>query len=575
MKPSAYSYIRFSSPEQAKGDSLRRQSAGASKWADKNGYQIVEVLEDRGISAFRGKNTTKGRLGEFLALVKAKKIYPGSALVIESLDRFSRQQVSEVLPDFLNIINAGIRIVTLMDGREYTKDSLDKDTYDLFGSLSIMARAHEESQRKGERVAEAWEEKRRKARDKNSEKLTDRVPAWLDAKRDDAGRRWFEPNGHIGIVKRIFEETANGYGRRMIAKRLNAEERWSFKSKKPWQPSSIAKILTGRAVLGEYQPHKRNRKGKRLPDGPVIQGYYPCVIDEDLWQRANAAMRRRRTDAAGRPHAEAANLIRSIARCTCGARMMFVNKGKPPRGGRYFLCSNAARSGGCTLTRLWKNELVERSLFRRLDKAVLEQTVVGGAEPTRQSSRDYDLLIQDLVRKQKRVVDFLADSKDHEDDPVFDSKIKTLRAEIAAAERDRDLAAKAELSRANLPETRSSWAEARAFARRLDSASDEERVNLRRLIIQRIRTVFVEVRFSSHSIAVVVELPGKPTEMPVGPMTWIRTIESKIDEKTQRYFICDKIYTDDPEHAVRMGREPYTPGAGSFLYPMDRLPEAG
>jgi DNA invertase Pin-like site-specific DNA recombinase len=29
MKPKAYSYIRFSTPEQEKGDSLRRQMEGA------------------------------------------------------------------------------------------------------------------------------------------------------------------------------------------------------------------------------------------------------------------------------------------------------------------------------------------------------------------------------------------------------------------------------------------------------------------------------------------------------------------------------------------------------------------
>jgi DNA invertase Pin-like site-specific DNA recombinase len=398
MKPAAYSYIRFSSPEQAKGDSFRRQSKRAADWAQKNGYQIVDVLADLGVSAYRGKNTAHGRLGDFLALVKAQKIAVGSVLIVESLDRFSREEVRKVLPDFLNIINAGIGVVTLMDNRKFTQDSLDKDTYELFGSLSVMARAHEESQRKGERVAEAWAEKRRSAQANKSEKLTDRVPAWLDVERDQQGRRVFVPNeNRVATVKRIFEETANGNGRRMIVKRLNGEGDRSFKSKKAWQTSSIAKIVTGRAVLGEYQPHRRNGKGKRMPDGPAIEGYYPSVIDKDLWERANAAMRRRRTGAAGRPHAEAANLIPSMARCVCGARMTFANKGKPPRGGRYYLCSNAARRADCAMTRLWRCDLVERALLYRLDKGVLEQTLVGSTEPTGRSAKDYDLLIQDLT----------------------------------------------------------------------------------------------------------------------------------------------------------------------------------
>jgi hypothetical protein len=35
--PVAYSYIRFSSPEQAKGDSVRRQAELRDAWLERNG----------------------------------------------------------------------------------------------------------------------------------------------------------------------------------------------------------------------------------------------------------------------------------------------------------------------------------------------------------------------------------------------------------------------------------------------------------------------------------------------------------------------------------------------------------
>jgi hypothetical protein len=38
--PTAYSYIRFSSPEQAKGDSLRRQTEAALAWCEGNGASL-------------------------------------------------------------------------------------------------------------------------------------------------------------------------------------------------------------------------------------------------------------------------------------------------------------------------------------------------------------------------------------------------------------------------------------------------------------------------------------------------------------------------------------------------------
>jgi DNA invertase Pin-like site-specific DNA recombinase len=67
-------------------------------------------LADLGVSAYRGKNIKEGRLGAFLEMIKDKKIEEGSVLIVESLDRFSRSQVRQVLPDFLNVINSGILV---------------------------------------------------------------------------------------------------------------------------------------------------------------------------------------------------------------------------------------------------------------------------------------------------------------------------------------------------------------------------------------------------------------------------------------------------------------------------------
>ncbi len=72
MKPKCYSYSRFSSPEQKKGDSLRRQNEYAEKWAQKNGFELDDTLrmQDEGLSAFRGAHITRGALGQYLDLVE-------------------------------------------------------------------------------------------------------------------------------------------------------------------------------------------------------------------------------------------------------------------------------------------------------------------------------------------------------------------------------------------------------------------------------------------------------------------------------------------------------------------------
>jgi DNA invertase Pin-like site-specific DNA recombinase len=51
--------------------------------------------KDAGLSAFDGSNITRGKLGRFLDDVQAGRIPRGSSLIVESLDRLSRQGIIE------------------------------------------------------------------------------------------------------------------------------------------------------------------------------------------------------------------------------------------------------------------------------------------------------------------------------------------------------------------------------------------------------------------------------------------------------------------------------------------------
>ena len=113
----AYSYVRFSTPEQMKGDSLRRQLEQSRRWADEHNVELDESLQDIGVSGFKGKNRTEGALGRFLDLVQHGKIERGSYLLVESLDRLSREEVLSALASFTFIVKAGVTIVTLQDGQ--------------------------------------------------------------------------------------------------------------------------------------------------------------------------------------------------------------------------------------------------------------------------------------------------------------------------------------------------------------------------------------------------------------------------------------------------------------------------
>ena len=61
----------------------------------------------------------------------------------------------------------------------------------------------------------------------------------------------------------------------------------------------MAKILTNRAVLGEFQPHVRT-EGKPVPEGEPVVKYFPAIIDDELFYQAQLAKAQRRGTGAGR-----------------------------------------------------------------------------------------------------------------------------------------------------------------------------------------------------------------------------------------------------------------------------------
>ena len=125
-RPKAYSYLRFSTAAQLEGDSFRRQTAMAREYAERHGLELADLtFRDLGVSAFRGKNAVEGALGAFLAAIEAGKVKPGDYLLVESLDRLSRDRIMAALNRFHDLLQSGVRVVTLMDGQTYDEKSLD------------------------------------------------------------------------------------------------------------------------------------------------------------------------------------------------------------------------------------------------------------------------------------------------------------------------------------------------------------------------------------------------------------------------------------------------------------------
>lgn len=355
---------------QLKGDSRRRQLKASQEYAEKHGLDLAEdaQLEDIGISAFKGANIKDGALGQFLKAVETGAVEQGSYLIVESLDRISRDKLMIAQSLFLSIIQSGINLVTLMDGRLYKANNVDLG--DLIMSLVIMSRAHEESAIKSQRISAAWQSKRAKAA--SGQPMTKQCPAWL---RLSADRKVYEviPE-RAEIVRQIFGDCAAGVGMYTIAARLNRAAIPAFVGKNGWHQSYIAKVLANRSVLGEFQPYRKD-DGKRIPDGEPIAGYYPVIVTEDLFYRANLAKSQRLQSGKGRKGAGFTNLFTNIAECAyCRANVVFENKGTGPKGGSYLICSDAKRNLGCKATR-WRYADFEASFLAFVEELDIESIV--------------------------------------------------------------------------------------------------------------------------------------------------------------------------------------------------------
>jgi DNA invertase Pin-like site-specific DNA recombinase len=288
MTPRVFSYIRFSSPEQSLGDSANRQRAKAAEWAAKHGMEIDEELRvDAGLSAYSGTHLKRGALGDFIRKVEAGKIAEGSVLVVESLDRLSRQSIDVALMQFISLIHAGVDVVTLLpEITRHTRESI-KNLITLLSPLVAMSTAHEESGKKAGRVADGWAAKRREMQT-NPTLYTSRSHAWLkwkgrrDAKGDwEQGGKWTVIPEQADKVRLIYKLYAQGLGKEKIAKHLNQNGINSFR-KGAWSKSQVGRLLITPAAYGDLQLCRYVTDTRREKAGEDIKGYFPRIIDNAL-----------------------------------------------------------------------------------------------------------------------------------------------------------------------------------------------------------------------------------------------------------------------------------------------------
>lgn len=323
--PIAYSYKRFSSDAQEGNDSIRRQTAAAAKFIEDHpelGLVLDTTLSltDAGVSAFKGKNLSKtGTLGIFMDAVRDGIIKPGSWLLLESLDRFTRLAVNFAAPELLFLINQGIVVVTLHNKTIYREEDFqgNEGIVNLMGALIAMQGHHQEQVAKGKRVAAAWKSNYAKAA-AGGHVVTKIVPFWLAVNSERSGFNVLEDRA--SIVREIYERRASGDGKTKIANDLTARGVPTSKGRGTgiWHPSAVAKLLDSDTPSGALV----NKHGERL------EGYYPNIVSPALFQQVRAL----RQQAPVQGKATTSHILTGLVKHECGTTMRRVNKGVKSSG---------------------------------------------------------------------------------------------------------------------------------------------------------------------------------------------------------------------------------------------------
>lgn len=391
----AVSYARWSSMEQGAGSTLERQLQATGDHIAAMGWETLrEPLIDRGKSAYTGDNIETGNLGKFAAKIISGELDASKiVLVVEELDRLSRQPADVMLTWLSPLVRKGLSIKVVSSGQLINRAMLDSDMGGLMMILITAFGSHTESKKKAKRVAAAWEKKREDAREGKAVNRSHRRPKWVEV---DADGQFFVPDHKRKIVEMVFENRIAGIGKGLTAKRLNElalvddnYAPWALRNggslPKMWTATYVGRILQNRAVMGEWQPFYRPRKGEACPAGEPITDYYPRIITPADFTRANDARIKEALKRQGRGK-NLSNLLGTRTKCAaCGGQMIAkgssrfrVNK-KGETHRHYFLyCQNAKVANTCDNQQGWTYDRVETPILDRLLTLAMDDQHFGG-----------------------------------------------------------------------------------------------------------------------------------------------------------------------------------------------------
>lgn len=412
-------YIRVSTERQVEGYSIEGQITQIEQYCQFNGYELVDIYADRGIS---GKSMNRPELQRMLNDAKNGKL---DCVMVYKTNRLARN-TSDLLTIVEELHRQNVEFFSLSERME-VKNSTGKLMLQILASFSEFER--------NTILENIYTGQRQRALEGYYQ---GNLPLGYNNIPDN--KKELMINQHeANIVKYIFESYAKGHGYRKIANALN-HKGYVTKKGNPFSISAVTYILSNPFYIGKIQFAKykdwNDKRRKGLNDKPVIaEGKHTPIISQDLWDKVQA--RKKQVSKKPQVHGKGTNLLTGIIACPqCSASMsasITVNtlKDGTKKRIRYYSCSNFRNKGSkvCSANSV-RADVIEKYVMDQILEIVKSDKVLKQVvERVNQENQvDVAALNHDIAYKQQQFDEISTKLKNLiqtiEDNPDLTSALK-------------------------------------------------------------------------------------------------------------------------------------------------------
>lgn len=412
-------YIRVSTEKQVMGYSIEGQITQIEQYCQFNGYELVDIYADRGIS---GKSMNRPELQRMLNDAKNGKL---DCVMVYKTNRLARN-TSDLLTIVEELHRQNVEFFSLSERME-VKNSTGKLMLQILAIFSEFER--------NTILENIYTGQRQRALEGYYQ---GNLPLGYNNIPDN--KKELMINQHeANIVKYIFESYAKGHGYRKIANALN-HKGYVTKKGNPFSISAVTYILSNPFYIGKIQFAKykdwNDKRRKGLNDKPVIaEGKHTPIISQSLWDKVQA--RKKQVSKKPQVHGKGTNLLTGIIACPqCSASMsasITVNtlKDGTKKRIRYYSCSNFRNKGSkvCSANSV-RADVIEKYVMDQILEIVKSDKVLKQVvERVNQENQvDVAALNHDIAYKQQQFDEINAKLKNLiqtiEDNPDLTSALK-------------------------------------------------------------------------------------------------------------------------------------------------------